>query len=169
MENRTIAKNVGDNVRRLRLAREWGLAQLSAYLTDVGHPMSVPVISKMELGERGVDVDDLVGLARALAVPPAQLLVEPTVAGREKIAAVLALLEEAEFEAGGALLRHREAEDAWKGAQMRVAEALVAVRSAVAELSDADKAGMKKHLSLKYHPNSKEIRAIFPTKQEGQS
>jgi transcriptional regulator with XRE-family HTH domain len=47
-------------------------------MTDVGRPMLKSGLNKIEQGERRVDVDDLVGLALALDVSPARLLLTDT-------------------------------------------------------------------------------------------
>lgn len=47
---------------------------LSQRLSELGHPLLPSGITKIEQGKRGVDVDDLVALARALEVRPEQLL-----------------------------------------------------------------------------------------------
>lgn len=57
-----------------RQRRGWDQRHLAARVTDAGRPMSVSVLGKVEAGARRVDVDDLVALAVALEVPPAQLL-----------------------------------------------------------------------------------------------
>lgn len=85
---RTMAKNevprgpISDylvaNVKRLRADRRWSLAELSERMTDVGWPMLVSVLSRLERGERRVDVDDLFGLSLAFEVTPITLLL-PTV------------------------------------------------------------------------------------------
>lgn len=88
MEN--TSANVATNVRRLRKERGWSLAELSNRLDDAGHAMSLPVLSKLELGERGIDVDDLAALAAVLEVSPQELMtaaVDPEV--RQLISQVL--------------------------------------------------------------------------------
>jgi transcriptional regulator with XRE-family HTH domain len=52
----------------------WDQRHLAARVTDAGRPMSPSVLGKVEAGARRVDVDDLVALATALEVAPAQLL-----------------------------------------------------------------------------------------------
>jgi transcriptional regulator with XRE-family HTH domain len=49
-------------------------AALAAAVTAAGRPMSASVLGKIESAARRVDVDDLVALAAALDVEPAQLL-----------------------------------------------------------------------------------------------
>ena len=77
MEKRTSAsERIGRNVRRIRQHRGETLAQLSATLDGLDWPLSVGKLSKLELGDRGVDAGDLEMLAEALGVPIAQLLAE---------------------------------------------------------------------------------------------
>lgn len=73
MEN-TTGEVVAANVRRVRSRRELSLRDLAALLAALGHPISVSAISKVENGDRRVDVDDLVALAIAMNVSPLTLL-----------------------------------------------------------------------------------------------
>ncbi|MEV7600047.1 helix-turn-helix transcriptional regulator [Kitasatospora sp. NPDC089797] len=72
------AGRVAENVERIRKARQLHQKDLSARLREVGRPMLPTVVSKIERGERRVDVDDLVALALALNVSPTTLLLPPT-------------------------------------------------------------------------------------------
>jgi transcriptional regulator with XRE-family HTH domain len=72
-----IARSVAVNVRQLRRERGLGLAELGYRLDDVGRPLSVKVLSKMENHARGIDVDDLVAFAAALDVTVERLLAPP--------------------------------------------------------------------------------------------
>ena len=65
---------VADNVANLREQRGLTLDQLSTRLREMGRPIIASGISKIEQGERRVDADDLVALARALEVMPVELL-----------------------------------------------------------------------------------------------
>lgn len=85
MEN-PYAAMVAENVRVLRKERGLGLADLSARLAELGRPLSLKVLSKMELGDRGIDVDDLVALAGALDVTPERLLMPPRLATERRVA-----------------------------------------------------------------------------------
>lgn len=76
MENIPSA-NVARNVRRLRQERGWSLARLSEEVSVFRHPLSINVLSKIELGDRGIDVDDLVALTGALGVSSDTLLGDP--------------------------------------------------------------------------------------------
>ncbi|WP_432504309.1 helix-turn-helix domain-containing protein [Kineococcus arenarius] len=68
------ARRVAANVEAIRTARGMGLAELADRVTALGQPMSLGILSKLENGDRRVDVDDLVALALALDVTPSRLL-----------------------------------------------------------------------------------------------
>jgi len=80
VEQGPTAKRVAANVAALRRERRITLAQLSAVMTEVGRPILPSGLSKIEQGDRRVDVDDLVALALALDVSPNRLLL-PGAAG----------------------------------------------------------------------------------------
>lgn len=65
-----VAAEVAAHRQRLGLEQ----LQLAARLEMAGRPLSASVLGKIEAGARRVDVDDLVALARALEVEPADLL-----------------------------------------------------------------------------------------------
>lgn len=70
---------VAANIKELRNMRgRMSLAELSARLHSLGHPLRTTQIHKIERGERKVDVDDLVALALALDVSPNRLLLPGT-------------------------------------------------------------------------------------------
>lgn len=71
-EKGTTSAVVARNVRRLRADRD--LRAVSNRLGDVGWPISVAALSRLENGERRIDVDDLMAIAVALDVSPIQLL-----------------------------------------------------------------------------------------------
>jgi len=80
-KRQTPAANVAANVRRLRAEKGLSLEQLAMRVTEAGHPMSLKTLSKLERGDRKVDVDDLAHLAAALdetiellMVPPGRLV-----------------------------------------------------------------------------------------------
>jgi transcriptional regulator with XRE-family HTH domain len=62
------------NVKELRLARRMKLDDLSRRLGELGRLIPKSGLSKIESGERRVDVDDLTALAIALQVTPNRLL-----------------------------------------------------------------------------------------------
>jgi len=68
------AERVAANVKALRTERRMTLDELGAALARVGRPMQRSGLSKIETGDRRVDVDDLVALALALDVTPNRLL-----------------------------------------------------------------------------------------------
>lgn len=64
-------------MRRLREQRGLKQSELGQALTDLGRPMSIDVVSKLEKGSRPMDVDDLVAFAVALDATPNDLLLPP--------------------------------------------------------------------------------------------
>jgi transcriptional regulator with XRE-family HTH domain len=62
------------NLRRIRREGDLTTAALSRRLAEIGHPVADTGITKIEKGDRRVDVDDLVALAVALDTTPNQLL-----------------------------------------------------------------------------------------------
>jgi transcriptional regulator with XRE-family HTH domain len=69
-----VSQQVSHNVSELRRKRGMSLTALSEEMSRVGRPILSTGLSKIETGERRVDVDDLVALALALGVSPARLL-----------------------------------------------------------------------------------------------
>lgn len=67
---------VAKNVKALR--GRVPVRELSEQLGAIGRPMLPSAITKIETGQRRVDVDDLVALAEVLDVAPQRLLVEGT-------------------------------------------------------------------------------------------
>ncbi len=72
------AERVAHNVQQLRHGQNLSLQGLSDRLTDLGQPISLGQLSKLERRDRRVDVDDLVALAVALGVSPSRLLLPET-------------------------------------------------------------------------------------------
>lgn len=68
------AERVAKNIERVRKSRQLHQKDVSELLKDVGRPMLPTTVSKMERGERRIDVDDLVALALVLNVSPLTLL-----------------------------------------------------------------------------------------------
>lgn len=81
-----ISRYVAANLLRLRTARGLSTTRLSAALKKLGQSIPATGITRIEKGERRVDVDDLVALAVALKVSPAALLLPPTVVGEVELA-----------------------------------------------------------------------------------
>lgn len=79
METHRPADRVAANVKGLRALRGLTVRDLAQRLGEVGHPMLPSTVSKIELGQRKVDADDLVVLAVVLGVTPNRLLLPGTV------------------------------------------------------------------------------------------
>jgi transcriptional regulator with XRE-family HTH domain len=73
-------RNLIANVGRLRQERRMSLRGLSAAFTEAGRPILPIGLSRVETGQRRVDVDDLTVLARIFDVTPADLLAPPAAA-----------------------------------------------------------------------------------------
>jgi transcriptional regulator with XRE-family HTH domain len=81
-----VGERIGPTVRRLRRERGLDLRALADRLAEEGHPIKLGQLSKLELGDRRVDVDDLVALAVVLNVTPTQLLMpEPPAEGEDQV------------------------------------------------------------------------------------
>jgi len=78
MKRGPTAERVAGNIRRLRRERGLDLSDVSARLIELGHPVGLNTLSKIERGLRRVDVDDLMALALALDVTPNRLLLTAT-------------------------------------------------------------------------------------------
>lgn len=76
-ELHATGREVARNVRRLRDARGLSTTELSRLLAEVGRPILPTGITKIEQGDRRVDVDDLMALAVVLRVHPSALLLPP--------------------------------------------------------------------------------------------
>lgn len=84
-----IGSRIGRTVRRLRHERGLDLRRLAEQLAEEGRPISLAQLSKLELGQRRVDVDDLVAIAVVLNVTPSQLLMpEPPAEGEDQTVAL---------------------------------------------------------------------------------
>lgn len=73
-----VGEHVAANVVRLRKVRGLSVYSLSASLAKSGRSIPPSGITRIELVQRRVDVDDLVALAAALRVTPSQLLLPPS-------------------------------------------------------------------------------------------
>lgn len=68
---------LAENLRRIRTERGLSTTRLSELLEAIGRPIQPTGITKIEKGERKVDVDDLLALAAVLRVNPGALLLPP--------------------------------------------------------------------------------------------
>lgn len=73
-ESGPAASQVARNIQRVRKARQLKQSEVSERLAAAGRPTLPTVVSKIERGERRIEVDDLVAFGRALDVPPVLLL-----------------------------------------------------------------------------------------------
>jgi transcriptional regulator with XRE-family HTH domain len=69
---------VAANVRRLRTEQQLSTYELARLLGEAGWPIGAGGITRIEGGDRRVDVDDLVALAIVLGVSPNVLLLPPS-------------------------------------------------------------------------------------------
>jgi transcriptional regulator with XRE-family HTH domain len=74
VERGEVAEAVARNVRELRERRRWSQRKLAERLAAEGRPMQATGVSKIEAGDRRVDVDDLAALARVFETPPSRLM-----------------------------------------------------------------------------------------------
>ncbi len=81
---RDTAAAVAANLKAVRRRRGLTVRQLSERLKELGAPILPSGITKIEQGDRRVDVNDLMALAAALNVSPARLLL-PDVGERDLI------------------------------------------------------------------------------------
>ena len=70
-------EHVAANLRRIRQSNGVDLRELSARIKETGRVISPSALSKIENGDRRVDVDDLTVFAYALETTPAALLAPP--------------------------------------------------------------------------------------------
>jgi transcriptional regulator with XRE-family HTH domain len=77
VEQGAVGHQVAAQIRWERERKQLSLQQLSERLAAVGRPILPSGISKIEQGDRRVDVDDLVALADALGTVPGALLQGP--------------------------------------------------------------------------------------------
>lgn len=76
-----IARNVVENVIRLRKSLHLTKEALSTELANLGRPIRATGLARLEAGNRRVDADDLVALAMAFKVSPITLLLPYTATG----------------------------------------------------------------------------------------
>jgi transcriptional regulator with XRE-family HTH domain len=68
-------KALAANISRIRKARGLTFAEVSARTEEIGQPIAILGLRRIERGERRVDYDDLLTLAVALGVAPVDLMV----------------------------------------------------------------------------------------------
>lgn len=88
-----MAAIVRENIKHWREVRGITQAGLAQMLDDLGRPIPVASVAKIESGDRRIDVDDLAAIAEALAIPPTSLIANT--ASRRVVATVGETLEAA--------------------------------------------------------------------------
>ncbi len=78
-------EHVTHAVRKFRVARGLGYAELSRRLAELGREIPSLGLRRIEAGERRVDADDLVALALALDVTPLALLLPSAEDGDDRL------------------------------------------------------------------------------------
>jgi transcriptional regulator with XRE-family HTH domain len=68
---------VAANILAQRKSRGWTVRVMSEKLAQAGRPLLASGVTKIELGSRRVDVDDLVAFSAAFGVDPASMLARP--------------------------------------------------------------------------------------------
>jgi transcriptional regulator with XRE-family HTH domain len=71
---RRFGEHLASNLRAMRGAKRISQEKLGEMMRELGHPWSHSTVSAVEVGKRAVTVDELFGLALALAEVPAALL-----------------------------------------------------------------------------------------------
>ncbi len=74
MEKWPLLRHLSNNVRRLRRDRGLSLAEVSLRMSALGVPLGLNGLSKVELGNRDLALDELVALGAALDVAPVLLI-----------------------------------------------------------------------------------------------
>lgn len=69
-----LASQVAQSVRQVREQKRLRYTEIADRIAEIGRPIPELGLSRVEKGERRVDLDDLVALARALGVPPVWLI-----------------------------------------------------------------------------------------------
>jgi transcriptional regulator with XRE-family HTH domain len=67
-------ESLRNNIKRIREEKRLTFVELSKQLDEIGRPIPVLGLRRIEKGERRVDVDDLMALADVLKTPPVLLL-----------------------------------------------------------------------------------------------
>jgi hypothetical protein len=69
-----VGDHVRGNIRALRQSQRLTTDAFAAKMREGGRPLQANGVTKIEMGNRAVDVDDLVAIARVLGVEPQQPL-----------------------------------------------------------------------------------------------
>lgn len=116
---------VRTNLRLARVSRGLSVRAVSRLLADRGHPLAPSAISKIELGHRRIDVDDVAAFAAIYDVSVLDLFAPPSIEGFVPIPTDLAEALEELAAADGAMrmaMLHQERLDALVKAASHTAE-----------------------------------------------
>ncbi|MFE1046321.1 helix-turn-helix domain-containing protein [Streptomyces olivaceus] len=72
-----VGEALRDNIKRIREEQRLTFVKLSEKLSEVGRPIPVLGLRRIERGERRVDTEEMLALAYVLGVHPVDLLVPP--------------------------------------------------------------------------------------------
>lgn len=75
MESLLPSQHLSQRVRELRKRHGWGQTELAERMSELGHVWIRSTVAKVELLQRQVTVDEMIGLAWVLGVAPPSLLV----------------------------------------------------------------------------------------------
>lgn len=88
---RTLAAqaNVSARVARELKQRGWSPADLAAKVTGVGCPIQTSAVYRIVDGQRKIDVDELAALAQVFEVEVQELLLDPELVDRQRVAELI--------------------------------------------------------------------------------
>ena len=98
-----VGEGVAGRIKQVRRERGLTLRELAARLEGIGRPILLSALSKVEQGQRRIDVDDLVALADALDVTPKDLLVPKGTSDSPELASARSLTPSRSLMSGDAL------------------------------------------------------------------
>ncbi|MGA5435453.1 helix-turn-helix domain-containing protein [Streptomyces cellulosae] len=78
-----VGETLMHNIKRIREEQRLTFVKLAEGLAEIGRPIPVLGLRRIERGERRVDVEELLALAYVLGVQPVDLLVPPTLDDNE--------------------------------------------------------------------------------------
>jgi transcriptional regulator with XRE-family HTH domain len=102
---------VAGNVKRIRSALGITQAQLSERLGQLGRPIPIASVGKIETGDRKVEIDDFMAIAVALDVSPLALLLPETRRPNEQVIATGVTSDAVDLWLWGAGVAPLDAED----------------------------------------------------------
>lgn len=117
MQQGPTGNRLAANIRAVRKHRAYDLKAVSEWLTEMGRPININGLSKIENGQRRVDADDLIAIALVLDVTPDRLLIGPD-SGDEEVVLTPTFGAAArrvwKWVVGETSLRRETAKEAWR-------------------------------------------------------